>query len=107
MRRDRRGIGPAAARRSAAVGAGLLIAAAAPSARADEAALAHCADRQAAVLAALHTRDDMRDEAYTAIMWARLDAEAAYRAGDGPACLAHLELPRRALGLHEESLPRR
>jgi len=68
--------------------------------------LARCAEQQAAVLDALERRDTMRDEAYTAIMWARMDAEAARAAGDGAACLAHLDLPRRALGLHEESIAR-
>ena len=65
-----------------------------------------CRTQMVAVRDALETRDDMRDEAYTAIMWARLDAEAALDAGDGPACVAHLDFPRRALGLHEESVPR-
>ena len=65
-----------------------------------------CRTQAAAVRDALETRDDMRDEAYTAIMWARLDAEAALDAGDGAACVAHLDFPRRALGLHEESMPR-
>ena len=65
-----------------------------------------CRAQMTAVRDALETRNDMRDEAYTAIMWARLDAEAALGAGDGPACVAHLDFPRRALGLHEESMPR-
>ncbi|MEQ8967397.1 MAG: hypothetical protein RID91_16405 [Azospirillaceae bacterium] len=90
----------------------LVLAAAAPAAgsssdgEAGEGAglLARCAEQQAAVLGALERRDTMRDEAYTAIMWARMDAEAARAAGDGAACLAHLDLPRRALGLHEESI---
>ena len=65
-----------------------------------------CRAQMAAVRDALETRDDMRDEAYTAIMWARLDAEAALAAGDGAGCVTHLDFPRRALGLHEESMPR-
>ncbi len=55
------------------------------------------------VTAALGAEPTLRDEAYTAIMWGRLDAEAAYGAGDGPSCLAALDLPRRALGLDEPS----
>ncbi|MEX0696087.1 MAG: hypothetical protein WEB85_00980 [Dongiaceae bacterium] len=51
------------------------------------------------VAAALSAEPPLRDEAYTAIMWGRLDAEAAYAAQDGPSCLAALNLPRRALGL--------
>ena len=65
-----------------------------------------CRAQMAAVRDALETRDDMRDEAYTAIMWARLDAEAALAVDDGAACVTHLDFPRRALGLHEESMPR-
>ncbi len=61
--------------------------------------IATCRIWMTAVRQALFSEPSLRDEAYTAIMWARLDAEAAYAERDAAACLAALEFPRRALGL--------
>jgi len=66
---------------------------------APDAALETCRARMTEVAAALSAEPPLRDEAYTAIMWGRLDAEAAYAARDGSSCLAALDLPRRVLGL--------
>ena len=60
----------------------------------------------AEVSEALAREPPLRDEAYTAIMWARMDAERAFAARDGEACLAALDLPRRALGLHPDNATR-
>jgi hypothetical protein len=74
-----------------------------PAGAEDDAMLDRCSDWMAEVSETLATEPPLRDEAYTAIMWARLDAERARAEGDGDACLVALDLPRRALGLHTDS----
>lgn len=65
-----------------------------------------CRAQMRAVREALELRDDLRDEAYTAIMWFRMDAEAALARNDARTCIEKLDMPRRALGIHEASTRR-
>ncbi len=51
---------------------------------------ADCAARLAATLAVMEARAPLKDEVATALMWMRLDAEAALAAGDEAACRAQV-----------------
>ena len=83
----------------AAILAGVGLFAAATATEATDNALETCDRWMREIETALAKEPPLRDEAYTAIMWGRLDAEAAYAAQNGPSCLAALDLPRRVLGL--------